>query len=190
MTAGEEKEVVMEVAHEQSGGSGTRRRRRGGTGGRRRKTARADVVDQEGGGETVVEKADGPAPAPAPAPVGRELAPIQSAGARAPVVVIAPAKKKPAKVLLVPKAAGAKPVRPAVKKTFKARKVRVTIDNTAKTHKRRRLVLGKIDDMNDAQVRDAAVRAKLSRAETVAKAPIALLRQMVKDYLTLRGQFL
>jgi hypothetical protein len=81
-------------------------------------------------------------------------------------------------------------VRLAVKKTFRARKVRVTIDNTAKTHKRRRVVLGKIDDMTDAQVRDAAVRAKLSRAETVAKAPIALLRQMVKDYLTLRGQFL
>lgn len=180
----------MEVAHEQAGG-GTRRRRRGVGSGRRRKTARADVAEQEGGGETVVVKAeDTPVAVPAPVPVGRELAPVQSAGAKPPVVVIAPAKKKPAKVLLVPKAAGAKPARPVVKKTFKARKVRVTIDNTAKTHKRRRLVLGKIDDMNDAQVRDAAVRAKLSRAETVAKAPIALLRQMVKDYLTLRGQFL
>jgi hypothetical protein len=188
----------MDVAHEQSGG--TRRRRRG-AGGRRR-TARSGVGEQEGGADvTVVEKADGiAAPAPAPAPVGRELASVQSAGARAipasvpktpaPIVVLAPAKKKPTKVLLVPKTAGVRPVRLAVKKTFRARKVRVTIDNTAKTHKRRRVVLGKIDDMTDAQVRDAAVRAKLSRAETVAKAPIALLRQMVKDYLTLRGQFL
>ena len=200
MTAGEEKEVTMDVPQEQSGG--TRRRRRGG----RRRTARSAAGEQEGGGLTVVEKAD--AVAPAPAPVGRELAlatpgprmlaPVQSAGARsttasapkAPVVIIAPAKKKPTKVLLVPKTAGVRPVRPVLKKTFRARKIRVTIDNTAKTHKRRRVVLGKIDDMTDAQVRDAAVRAKLSRAETVAKAPIGLLRQMVKDYLTLRGQFL
>ena len=191
----------MDVAHEQSGG-GTRRRRRGGGGGggRRRKTARADAVEQEGGGnEMIVSKADDVAPsvtrAPAPAPVGRELAPIGQTGGglkkavAAPVVVIAPAKKRPAKVTFVPKAAAISK-KPVVKKTFRARKVRVTIDNTAKTHKRRRHVLGKIDDMTDVQVREAAVRAKLSRAETVAKAPIGLLRQMVKDYYTMRGQFL
>ena len=187
----------MDVVNEQSGG--TRRRRRAGGG--RRRTARAAAGEQEGGADvTVVEKADAPAPAPSAlaTPGPRVLAPVQSAGARSatasapkpPVVILAPAKKKPTKVLLVPKTAGVRPVRPILKKTFRARKVRVTIDNTAKTHKRRRVVLGKIDDMTDAQVRDAAVRAKLSRAETVAKAPIGLLRQMVKDYMTLRGQFL
>lgn len=171
----------------QEGGSGTRRRRGGG--GRRRRTARAEV--QEGGAATEVgiERME----APAAAPVGREFAPVkvQAGGtkkpAAAPVVVIAPAKKKPAKVMLVPKSTT---VRAVAKKTFKARKVRVTVDNSAKTVKHRRSVLGRIDSMTDDQVRAKAVAIKLSRAETVAKAPATLLRQMVKDYYTMRGSFL
>ena len=89
--------------------------------------------------------------------------------------------------MLVPKSTVPRPV---AKKTFKARKVRVTMDNTTKTVKRRRSILGRIDTMTDEQVRAKAVAIKLSRPETVAKAPAALLRQMVKDYYTMRGSFL
>ena len=182
-TPAEVKEVQMEVAQE--GGGGTRKRR----GGRRRRTARAET--QEGGAATEVgiERVE----APAAAPVGKELAPVkvQAGGAKkpvaAPVVVIAPAKKKPAKVMLVPKSST---VRAVAKKTFKARKVRVTVDNSAKTVKHRRSVLSKIDSMADDQVRAKAVAIKLSRAETVAKVPVTLLRQMIKDYYTMRGSFL
>jgi hypothetical protein len=102
-------------------------------------------------------------------------------------VVIAPAKKKPAKIMLVPKSTG---VRAVPKKTFKARKVRVSVDNSAKTVKRRRSVLGRIDTMTDTELRAKAVAIRLSRPETVAKAPVPLLRQMVKDYYTMRGSFL
>ena len=192
MIAEEVKEVQMEVAQE-GGGGGTRKRRGGG--GRRRRTRAPDT--QEGGAavEVGVERVE----APAPAPVGRELAPVAQAGGAAPgrkapaaappVVVIAPAKKKPAKVMLVPKSAVGVP-RPVAKKTFKARKVRVSIDNSAKTVKRRRSVLSKIEAMTEEQLRAKAVAIKLSRPETVAKVPVTLLRQMIKDYYTMRGSFL
>ena len=100
------------------------------------------------------------------------------------------AAKKKAKVMFVPK--GATPaVNPRLaKKTFKAKRVRLTIDNTAKTHKRRQLLMIKIDSMTDDQLRAAAVAAKLSRRETVAKVPVPLLRQMLKDYQTMRGMLL
>lgn len=181
----------MEVAQEGGAGGGGTRRRRGGGGRRRRTRAAADT--QEGGAavEVGVERVD--TPALAPAPVGKELAPAQVGGAKktpAPVVVIAPAKKKPAKIMLVPKAAAGAAPRPAPKKTFKARKVRVTVDNSAKTVKRRRSVLGRIDAMTEEQLRAKAVAVKLSRAETVAKVPVALLRQMLKDTYTMRGSFL
>lgn len=107
--------------------------------------------------------------------------------ATAPVVVLAPAKKKPTKVMLVPKSAIARPI---PKKTFKARKVRVTVDNSAKTVKHRRSILGRIDAMTEEQLRAKAVAIKLSRPETVAKVPVALLRQMIKDTYTMRGSFL
>lgn len=182
----------MDVAQEGGGGGGTRRRRRTG-GGRRRTRAAAAAEPQEGGAvEVGVERVE----APAPAPVGRELAPVAQTGgsvpkksAAAPVVVIAPAKKKPAKVMLVPKAAAGAP-RPVAKKTFKARKVRVTVDNSAKTVKRRRSVLGRIDAMTEEQLRAKAVAIKLSRPETVAKVPVTLLRQMLKDTYMMRGSFL
>lgn len=188
MSAPEVKEVQMDVTQE--GGGGTTRRRRGGGGRRRRTTRKAEDVQEGGATEVGVERVE----APAPAPVGKELAPAQLGGAKkvtaAPVVVIAPAKKKPAKVMLVPKSATGATPRPVPKKTFKARKVRVSIDNSAKTVKRRRGILERIDAMTEEQLRAKAVAIKLSRAETVAKVPVTLLRQMIKDYYTMRGNFL
>jgi len=107
---------------------------------------------------------------------------------QSPTVVIAPAKKKPAKIMLVAK--GKAVVRTVPRKTFKAKSVKVTIDNTAKTQKHRKAVLAKVDTMTDDQIRAAAVQARLSRRETVAKVPIGLLRQMVKDYQTMKGMLL
>jgi hypothetical protein len=109
-------------------------------------------------------------------------------GAATQKVVIAPPKKKPAKLMLVPKHKTVSAA--AVKKTFKAKRVRVVIDNTAKTQKRRRQVLGRIDGLTEVQLREAAVTAKLARAETVKKVPVDLLRQMLRDYQTLRGNLL
>jgi hypothetical protein len=185
------KEVSIEVAQTTEfggGGGGTRRRRR---------RTRHQQETQDGGAapaptNVTVEKAGAPTPvAAAPA------VPAQKGGAPPPTVVIAPAKKKIAKVMLVPKAAAlavpgapTKPVRPVLTKTFKAKRVKLTIDNTARTVKRRRMELSKIDAMSDEQVRDAAVMARLAKRETVAKAPPELLRQMLKDYRTMRGQLL
>ena len=102
-----------------------------------------------------------------------------------PKVVLAPPKPKTPKVMLVPK--GLRPKLKLPEKTFKAKRVALTIDNTVKTLKRRKAVMAHIDAMTEDQVRAAAVAARLSRRETVAKAPIGLLRQMVKDYRSLRG---
>jgi hypothetical protein len=44
----------------------------------------------------------------------------------------------------------------------------------------------KFDALSEDQVRAAAVNAKLSRRETVEKVPIGLLRQMLKDYQSMR----
>jgi len=66
----------------------------------------------------------------------------------------------------------------------------VVIDNTAKTQKRRRQTLQRVDALTDEQVRQACLDSKLSRKETVAKVPIGLLRQMLKDYQTMRGNLL
>jgi hypothetical protein len=180
------KEVIMDVA-EQNGGTRRRRRRV------QRRTAKQQGGDNEATGEQasthVVKESAMPvttAPATAtPLPNVPTTPPILIGGARksAPVVFLAPAKKKISKVVLVPKTkhkAGAK--------TFKMKRVRVTIDNTAKTVKRRRLMTAKIDAMTDDQIREAAVAAKLSRRESVAKAPVSLLKQMMKDYQTLKGQ--
>ncbi|NDE15291.1 hypothetical protein EBZ80_10215 [bacterium] len=101
-------------------------------------------------------------------------------------MVIAPPKKKPAKLLLVPKTR----VRAHAPKTFKARRVSVVIDNTVRTAKRRRQTLQQVDGMAEEQLREAAIAARLSRAETVAKVPAELLRQMLKDYYTMRGKLL
>lgn len=188
----------MDVVAAEGGG---RRRRRGTS----RRRARA-TAEQEGGGDdglaVSVEKAlDTPvaavAPAPALAPVAPTVLkvgggpvvhrkPAAPTAAAVPKVVIAPPKKKPAKLLLVPKAR----VRTHAPKTFKARRVSVVIDNTARTVKRRRQTLQRVEGMSEEQLREAAVAARLSRAETVAKVPADLLRQMLKDYYTMRGKLL
>lgn len=171
-----------------SAGGGTRRRRRRGA----RRTVQAGGDNSVATG-AAVEKVD--APAAAPILSSKELAPLPSMGhglqagggpKKAPVVVLAPPKKKPTKIMLVPKGKTKKIVR----KTFKAKRVHLTIDNTAKTVKHRCQVLGRVDAMTDDQVRAAAVAARLTSRERVAKAPIALLRQMIRDYHTMKGMLL
>jgi len=166
------KEIQMDVHHE--GGGGTRKRR--GVGGRKRKTRVAADSDT-----TVVSKDHTPVASPAPAPAGAK--PVV-----APKIVLAPPKPKLPKVLLVPKGKVVAP-RP-LRKTFKAKHLKVTIDNSAKTQKRRSTMLAKVDEMTDDQIRAAAVHARLSRRETVANAPIDLLRQMVKDYQIMKERLL
>lgn len=174
MQASDIKEVEMNVPQE--GGSRSSRKRRSGL--KRRKTR---VADEEAA--TIVTKDSAPPAAPTPTPAP----PAATSQTLPPKVVLAPAKKKLAKVMLVPKG---KTVRSLGRKTFKAKKVSVTIDNTAKTQKHRKSVLAKVDGLTDDQVRAASVQARLSRRETVAKAPIGLLRQMVKDYQTMKGMLL
>jgi hypothetical protein len=187
----EYKEVSFDLAAAEGGASTRKRGRRG-----RRATAKqhggadaaASVVHKEGAA-VVVEV---PKAVISPAPTGvTELATIQAGGATkkaAPVIVIAPAKKKPAKLMLVPK--GKSAGKPALKKTFKAKRVCVTIDNTATTRKHRLSVLKRVDSMTSDQLRAAAVAARLSRRESVAKVPESLLRQMVRDYQTMKGMLL
>ena len=157
---------------------GSRRRRRDG----QRKTRDAD--------DTVVMKDAAPVhttpsvPAPVVSLHPKRFQPI-------PKVILSPAKKKTPKVMLVPK--GKTVVRHHVAdrhKTFRAKRVKVTIDNTAKTQKHRRTMIAKVDALTDDQIRAAAVRTGLSRHETVGKAPIELLRQMVRDYQTMKGSLL
>lgn len=149
------------------------------TGAKTRKRRRRKAA-AEGGEPTTVTKADAEVITHVPAPVAKKVAPVVTIPAKKPVVVLAPPKKKVPKVLLVPK--GTPAVKPIVKKTFKAKRVAVTINNTAKTQKQHRSIVQDVDAMTDDQVRAAACSVKLSRRETVGKAPITLLRQMIKDY--------
>lgn len=172
----------MEVSETAGGGRRSRKR----LGGSKRKTRTVEgEVDTTA---TVTKEED--TTKPNPTVVKGPIPPVvtQQGGAKpAQTVILAPPKKKLAKVMLVPKS---KPVvgkvRVHAKKTFKAKRVRVTIDNTAKTIKHRRVAMEKIESMTEDQVRSAAVNAKLSRRETVAKVPIGLLRQMLKDYQSMR----
>jgi hypothetical protein len=91
--------------------------------------------------------------------------------------------------MLVPKKIGS-PLVVRPQKTFKAKRVRVVIDNTAKTQKRRRLTLQEVESLSEEDLRLEAVRARLSKPETVAKVPVDLLRQMLKDYRMMRGMLL
>ena len=164
-----EKEVTMDI---QDGGK--RRSRKRGVG-RRRKTESTDA--------TVVTKDDSvKTPASVPAPVVAPSSVVKSVPAK---IVLAPPKKKPAKLMLVPKGKTVAP-RHQPAKTFKAKRLQVTIDNTAKTQKQRKSVLSKVEAMTEDQVRAAAVAVRLSRRETVAKVPINLLREMLKDYQMMR----
>jgi len=165
----DEKEIVMEVQE----GGGRRSRKRGAS--KRRKTQTASAEQ-----ETAVVTKEHTTPAAAavakPATV--------KAATKKPTVILAAAKNKSAKVVLVPKGATK---RIQQKKTFKAKRVKVTIDNTAKTQKRRSDLIAAVDAMTEDQVRAAAVAARLSRREKVAKVPIGLLRQMVRDYKSMKG---
>jgi hypothetical protein len=156
-----EKEIVMDVKER-----GAKKRKS-----RRRKAA---ALSEDDVGPTTVTK-DGASEIVKPV-----TAPTTTVSlVKKPVVVLAPPKKKIPKVMLVPK--GKPSVKPVVKKTFKAKNVKVTINNTAKTQKQHRSVVEDVDAMTDDQIRAAACAAKLSRRETVTKAPITLLRQMIKD---------
>lgn len=75
-------------------------------------------------------------------------------------------------------------------KTFKAKRIRVTIDNTARTQKRRRQVLRSVDSLSEEQLREQSVKFGLSRTDSVKKAPIDLLRKMLKDYYAMRKGFI
>lgn len=90
--------------------------------------------------------------------------------------------------MLVPK--GKPVVRPVGRKTFRARRVRLVVDNTRATQNRRKSVVAKVDALTDDQIRAAAVHARLSRRDTVGNAPIALLRQMILDYQAMKGALL
>jgi hypothetical protein len=187
----EVKEVSMDVAAQEGGGGGgkTRRRRRGGSRRRQKGGAAEEEGHQEGGYTATVQKEveapDVPRPAPTPTPTKP-----QTGGAvkkvAAPIVVIAPPKKKAPKVTLIPKATGTAKRAP-VKKTFKAKRVRVLIKNR-KTIKRQQQALQKVDALSDDAIRTAAVSAGLTRAD--ANAPVPLLRTMLKDYQTMKGGFL
>ena len=179
------KEVTMDV---QGGGDGTTRKR--GRRGRRatRKQEGGGEDEQDGGAWTATVEKVAPAATSAPA---LTPAPAQMGGAvtvkKPAVIVLAPAKKKPAKVMLVPKG---KSVHRTLKRDFKAKRVHVTLDHTAKTQKRRRQLVQRIDTLTDDQLRDATVAAQLTRRESVAHTPTALLRQMLRDYQTMKGMLL
>ena len=158
------------------GGERSSRKRR--AGGKRRKTREA------GDDATIVTKDT----ASVPTLTSSSISSTASIPAKKATVVLAPPKKKVPKVLLVPK--GKVVSRPIHRKTFKVKRFKVTIDNTAKTQKHRKAVVAEVDTMTEDQVRAAAVTARLSRRETVAKAPIGLLRQMVKDYRIMKGMLL
>ena len=153
-----EKEIVMDVKE----GGGKRRKSRRRKGAAPNSDVGPTTVTKDGASEAVVAK-----------PV------VALSTVKKPVVVLAPPKKKIPKVMLVPK--GKPSVKSVVKKTFKAKNIKVVINNTAKTQKQHRSVVEDVDAMTDDQIRAAACAAKLSRRETVTKAPITLLRQMIKD---------
>jgi hypothetical protein len=188
------KEVSMEVtgsaADGMGGGGGKTRRRRRGS--RRQKGGAVDG-DQDVSSTTAIVQKEGETPADAAITTNSAAAATakpQAGGsvvkkaAPAPVVVIAPPKKKAPKVTLVPKANGK---RAPVKKTFKAKRVRVLIKNR-KTIKRQQQALQQVDSMTEVEVRKAAAAAGLTREN--ANAPVDLLRKMLQDYQTMRGGFL
>ena len=188
------KEVQMDYLAEEGGA-----RRRG----RRRRTRKGSVTasspSDDGGGCAVVEKEAAALTASVKGPVVKQKVVAPVVQVIPPKVVIAPPKKKVARVLLIAaKPSGLVAGKPAPgilkkdiqRKTFRTKHVRLVIDNTAKTQKRRRQTLQKIDALTDEQVRQACLDAKLSRKETVSKVPVGLLRQMLKDYQTMRGNLL
>ena len=152
--------------------SGKRRRRR-----RTRKAESSDDTTVEKDTTEVVKKEEGPK---------------VFKGFKAPekpqtpqTIVLAPAKPK---VMLVPKEI--KKVKPSPRKTFKARKLQVVIDNSAKTQTRRKKVVADIDSMSDEKIRELAVSSKIYTKEAAAKLPISILKPLMKDYRMMKGLLL
>jgi len=116
---------------------------------------------------------------------------VEKTSKQKPIVVLSPPRKKTARILLVSaKTEKADPKHVSERrKTFRAKRVTVTIDNTAKTAKRKNLLMKQVDGLTQEQLREAIVTAKLARRETVAKVPEKLLRQMLKDYQSIRGAY-
>jgi len=143
--------------------------------GRRRRRTRKAVETES----TMVEKDSEPMKAEVPT--------LKDPKSKIPVkIVLAPAKKVP-KVLLVPKSIEKEKPKPMARKTFRAKKIHMVIDNSAKTQKKRRNVLLEIDSMTDEQVRAAAVASKIYTKEAAAKLPLPLLKSLMKDYRMMKG---
>ena len=100
-------------------------------------------------------------------------------------IVLAPAKPK---VMLVTKEI--KKVKSNPRKTFKARKLHVIIDNSAKTQTRRKKVVADIDSMSDEKIRELAVASKIYTKEAAAKLPMTILKPLMKDYKMMKGLLL
>jgi hypothetical protein len=156
------KEVAMDVTE-----TGKKRRRR--------RTRKAVVSD-----DTVVEK-DTTEAVKAEPKVFKGFKPLE----KPQTIVLAPAKPK---VTLVTKEI--KKVKPNQRKTFKARKLQVVIDNSAKTQTRRKKVVADIDSMSDEKIRELAVTSKIYTKEAAAKLPMTILKPLMKDYKMMKGLLL
>lgn len=152
---------------------------------KRRRTRKADTSD-----DTVVEKDTTVMAKEKESPKGffphNKVHPRISQTSQTPqTIVLAPAKPK---VMLVPKEV--KKVKQNFRKTFRARKLQVVIDNSAKTQTRRKKVVADIDSMSDEKVRELAVASKIYTKEAAAKLPLPLLKSLMKDYKLMKGLLL
>jgi hypothetical protein len=127
-----------------------------------------------------------------PTPVKQDTVVVEKTSKQKPIVVLSPPRKKTARILLVSsKTTKDEPKKiPDRRKTFRAKRVTVTIDNTAKTAKKKYLLMKHVDSLTEEQLRETVVAAKLVRKESVAKVPEKLLRQMLKDYQSIRGAYM
>jgi len=161
------KEVAMDVTE-----TGKKRRRR--------RTRKAVVSD-----DTTVEKEE----ASTSTSTVKAEPPKLFKGFKAPekpqTIILAPAKPK---VMLVTKEV--KKVKSNPRKTFKARKLQVVIDNSAKTQTRRKKVVADIDSMSDEKIRELAVASKIYTKEAAAKLPMTILKPLMKDYKMMKGLLL
>ncbi len=114
---------------------------------------------------------------------------VEKASKQKPIVVLSPPKKKTARILLVSGKKDAVKSFSDTRKAFKTKRVVLTIDNTAKTIKRRNQLMKHVDELSVEQLRNSVVAAKLARKESVANVPEKLLRQMLKDYQSIRGAY-
>ena len=130
--------------------------------------------------------------------IKKETVVVEKTTKQKPIVVLSPPRKKVARILLVSgkkdktEKNGISDLRKALdhRKTFRAKKITVTIDNTAKTAKKKYLLMKQVEELSGSQLQEAAIAAKLSRRESVAKVPEKLLRQMLKDCQSIRGAYI